>query len=116
MPSYVFVSTDPLDKVIKGGPFLWDGAATLTVPSGQATLLATDAAAQGYTYPPRPVAETTAADLRAKATTAIDTNVAYLAIASPSNAQVSAQVKVLTRECTALIRLLLNLTDTEDGS
>lgn len=116
MANYVTVSTDTADKVIKGGPFVWDGTTAITVPAGQTTMLATSATAQGYTYPPRPVSETNAADLRDKASSALATNVTFLAIASPSNAQVSTQVKALTRECSALIRLLLGQTDVEDGA
>lgn len=116
MASYVSVSTDQADKVIKSGPFIWDGATPLTLPTGQTTMLASDAQTGGYSFPPRPVTELNAADLRDKATTALATNVTYLAIASPTNAQVAAQVKVLTRECSALIRLLLNQTDDTSGT
>ena len=115
MASYVFVSTDNTDKVIKGGPFVWDGTSPLTPPAGQTTLLASDAIAQGYTVPARPVADVNADTIRAKAAAAIGVNATYLALASPTNAQVSAQVKALTRECTGLIRLLLGqLDDTSD--
>jgi hypothetical protein len=51
--------------------------------------------------------------LQAKAINALASNVTFLAIANPTSAQVTAQVKLLTRETSALIRLLLNqLTDT----
>jgi len=46
-------------------------------------------------------------DLRAKGLAALTANQTYLAIASPSTAQNTAQVKRLTRECSAIIRLLL---------
>lgn len=51
-------------------------------------------------------------DLHARARQAIVDNQAFLALASPTNAQTLAQVKRLTRECSALIRLLLAV----DGS
>ena len=49
--------------------------------------------------------------LRAKAANALSTNATFLALASPTNAQTLAQVKLLTRETNALIRLLLGQLD-----
>jgi len=54
--------------------------------------------------------------LTAKAQQALTTNAAFLALASPTNAQTLAQVRVLTRECNAIIRLLLNQLDMTDGT
>lgn len=51
-----------------------------------------------------------------RATTALTTNVAFLGLASPTNAQTLAQVQTLTKECSALIRLLLNQLDSIVGS
>lgn len=47
-------------------------------------------------------------ELLTKARTALTANANFLALASPTNAQVLAQVKMLTREATALIKLELN--------
>ena len=58
-------------------------------------------------------AQANANDLNAKARAALAANTAYLAITTPTNAQVVAQVQRLTRECSAIIKLLLeDLADT----
>ncbi len=49
------------------------------------------------------------ATVRARAAAALTANATYLAIATPNNAQVAAQVRTLTKECSAVIRLLLGL-------
>jgi hypothetical protein len=54
--------------------------------------------------------------IRGKAQAALAANVTYLALANPTNAQVVAQVNRVTRECTALIRLLLDAVESEDGT
>jgi hypothetical protein len=57
----------------------------------------------------------TAISIRSKATQAIGVNNAFLSLASPSAAQVTAQVRVLTRECNALIRLMVAQLDADDA-
>lgn len=60
--------------------------------------------------------DTNRSGITTKAVNALAANDTYQAIASPSNAQVVAQVDLLTRECSGLIRLLLNRLDTTNGT
>ena len=114
--TYLIVSTDPNDHAAKDGPVLWDGAAPFALPPNRRLMLLADAIAAGYTMPSRSTAAINADALRDKADQAIASNVAFLALATPTNAQIAAQVSLLTREVTALIRLLLNVTDSTDGT
>ena len=54
------------------------------------------------------------ATIRDRATAALDTDRAYLAIATPSNAQMAAHLKELTRQNIGLIRLVLGQLDATD--
>ena len=54
--------------------------------------------------------------LYAKAVTALTTNANYLAITTPTAAQVAAQVKVLTQEVQALIRIVASQLSSTDGT
>ncbi len=56
-------------------------------------------------------AQANAETLRAQAASALATNSAYLALGSPTQAQAVAQVRMLTLEVSALIRLALGLLD-----
>lgn len=58
--------------------------------------------------------QSSAAIIRDRAQQALDANKTFLAITSPSNAQVVAQVKALARQNNALIRLLLGRFDGTD--
>lgn len=51
-----------------------------------------------------------------RARVALTANATYLALGSPTNAQNLAQIRLLTRECSALIKLALNELDTTDGT
>lgn len=75
---------------------------TVTIEDGHGGVLSTRTVA---TRPEDDNADT----LRSRATVALSANAAYLAIAAPSNVQVTGQVRTLTKECNALIRLLLGL-------
>lgn len=54
--------------------------------------------------------------LRAKAQAALASNATFQAIGSPTTAQVTAQVQLLTKECNAIIRLLINQLDSVTGT
>lgn len=58
--------------------------------------------------------QTNETTIRDKATQALADNKTFLALSSPSNAQVVAQVKALTRQNNALIRLVLRRFDGTD--
>lgn len=60
--------------------------------------------------------EANRATLRERTKQALAANATFLALASPTNAQTLAQVRALTRECTALISLLLNHVDDISGT
>lgn len=110
-----YVVCNDVSKTVVGGPYVWDPvAAPGWQPPVAGTLLTVQAAASGgYAYPTAPPDPTEV--LRGKAAQALTTNAAFLALSSPTNPQVVAQVQRLTRECNALIRLLLQqLDDTSD--
>lgn len=85
--------------------------ATQTVDTydGKGNLIST----QTVDIPP----EITNADtLRSRASQALTANTTFLALATPTNAQVVAQVQRLTKECNALIRLVLGQLDDVAGT
>lgn len=86
------------------------GLQTSTRPYTSAENAAADARADEAT---RSVNEAT---IQSRAKAALTANGAFLALTSPTNAQVLAQTKILTRECSALIRLALRLLDTTAGT
>lgn len=61
-------------------------------------------------------ADAVADAIKAKAQAALTANAAFLALASPTNAQTLAQVQLLTKEANALIRLALNQLDATTGT
>jgi hypothetical protein len=66
--------------------------------------------------PDPPPAQLALDDLKTKAANAIGGNITALGVGSPTNAQVVAQVKALTRQNNALIRIVLGLLDSTDGT
>jgi len=78
-----------------------------------APLIAAEQAAQGA----EAIRNTNADVLRSKAQAALSTNDAFLAVGNAATAaQVRTQTLALTKECSALIRLLLNQLDTTSGT
>ena len=65
---------------------------------------------------PEVIAETNKRSLESKANTALTNNATYLNLASPTNAQNLAQIRALTRQNNALIRLLLKKLDSTTGT
>jgi molecular chaperone DnaK (HSP70) len=61
-------------------------------------------------------ADANAQDLQNKARNAIQTNNTFLGLANPTTAQVTTQVQNLTKENTALIKLMLGLLDDTAGT
>jgi DNA-binding helix-hairpin-helix protein with protein kinase domain len=55
-------------------------------------------------------------DLRSRVRTALQANADYLALSAPTAAQSTAQVKSLTRQATALIRLVTRELRSTDGA
>lgn len=62
------------------------------------------------------VAEVNVATLTRRAQVALAANAEFLTLATPTAAQNAAQVKALTRQVSALARLLLDQTDTTEGT
>lgn len=73
--------------------------------------MATAASADASTTAARQGNATT---MRQRAEQALDANRTYLALGTPTAAQTTAQVRLLTQETTALVRLLLGLLDRTD--
>lgn len=65
-------------------------------------------------YPAMPPASPNEVTLKDNANTALTNNRTYLAIATPTNAQVTAQVRALTQQMNGALRLLLQKLDGTD--
>ncbi len=63
-----------------------------------------------------PLQESNAQEMRDKACQALTANATFLALVSPTNAQTLAQVQRLTRESTAVIKLMLGQLDDTAGT
>jgi hypothetical protein len=110
----VIVALDPADLPIRRGPYLSADDHLRNLAPDEQVMNEADALAAGHTYPT--VLATNEQTLRTRALTALAANATYLALSPPTTAQAVAQVERLTRECSGLIRLALNLVDSLDGT
>jgi hypothetical protein len=89
--------------------------ATITIetrPTGDGT-----GTARVITSTPKPGTRTAnETELRTKATQALAANATFLGLPAPTVAQLTAQTQRLTRECSALIRLLLGQLEDTTGT
>lgn len=84
---------------------------TQTVIESYVTQTALAAAVAAHIAPDRVALDANEATIRSQAGQALATNGAFLAFNNPTNAQVVAQVKALTRQNNGLIRLALRRFD-----
>lgn len=110
VPSGV-VATLPCAIVIGGnGVQVFSDSPPIT-PATVLAAIAADAALDASAKTAQDVLDGNATTLRTRAQTALAANATYLAIASPTAAQVATQSKALTRQVDALIRLSIGQLD-----
>jgi len=113
---YVIVPVATANNEIQGGPLLWDGTSPFPLGPGLKIITVEAARQGGYTWPARPATELNAATLRERVASALAENRAFLGRGVPTNAEILAQVRLLTKLTTAYGKLLLDQTDTTDGT
>lgn len=110
----------PTGQLLRRYELADDGTVTVTVTDDKGATVVVpptaDTAATAAAIKAAQTVDTNDRTIRQRLHTALDANAAFLALASPTNAQVLAQVRVLTRENTGLIRLALDALDAADGT
>lgn len=85
------------------------------MPTRDTYIIAADGSRQLVTET-YPVSEDNRRAIEARVVQALAANDAFLAITSPTSADVVTQMRLLTREASAVIRLLLSRLDTTEGT
>jgi hypothetical protein len=101
--SFVDIETTPPSSIIREG----DGTVSLVFPI-------TLSAAQENAVYARAAGTGNKETILARALTALENNLAYIALDPPTNAQAIAQIEALTRQVNGIIRLVLNKLESAD--
>lgn len=108
----------PTGQLIRKWDLDDDGTVTLTDDKGAIIVVppTADTAATAAAIKAAQTVDTNDRTIRQRLRGALDTNATFLAIASPTQGQVLAQVRALTHENTGLIRLAIDALDAADGT
>jgi hypothetical protein len=116
----IWVAATPITDAVKSAAAAAGAPEIIDVTNGYPrALTAAGISTPGYHEIPAPVVpveELNRATIEQRAQTALAANETFLALASPSNAQNAAQIKLLTRECQGLIRLAIKALDSLNGT
>lgn len=91
---------------------------TYTIDADTYTAAQIQTAYQGIVYDPswQFPADANATTIRQRALSALNANATYLAISTPTTAQMRDQLALVTKECNGIIRLLLGQLDSTSGT
>lgn len=121
MPVGRYVVTDAAGTAVVGGPYLIDSADVATFKTAEqledpTRKLMPETPTRRNLGGPIPITDQNRATLAQRAENALRANANYLALATPTAAQQAQQLDRVTRESSALIRLVLGLLDSMDGA